>query len=475
MYWKIERLSGHRHGVFDAADRRFLSYASLLEQAGTLEESLRTGSKSLVALMCDNSLASLIGYLSALRAGHAVMLTNATTEESLKQRLIDTYAPEIVLSVARHSESHLGYETGPSPISGLALYRAKRPSNAKINPETAILLSTSGTTGSPRAIRLSYDNVQSNAESIRQYLAISPDDSAITTLPMSYSYGLSVVNSHLLAGANIVCTNSSLVTPDFWGLFKDRKCSSFAGVPFSYEMLDRLQFGRMELPYLRTMTQAGGRLAPEKIRLFADIARQKRMRFFVMYGQTEASPRISYVPYERVHDKIGSVGIAIPGGTLRLDMDGMEVLEANITAELVYQGPNVMLGYADTRDCLGKGDEMNGRLRTGDVGHRDAEGFYYITGRLKRFIKVFGLRLNLDEVEKMLESSLARPVACVGKDDLLHLVVESNEKSDAAEAKRRVVKLYKLHHSVVHAHHTPLLPLNASGKKDYVTAARGLD
>jgi acyl-coenzyme A synthetase/AMP-(fatty) acid ligase len=342
---------------------------------------------------------------------------------------------------------------------------AQQSCNEAIFSDTAVLLSTSGTTGSPKLIRLSYSNLQANAEAITQYLGITSDETPVTSLPLSYSYGLSVVNSHLLAGSNLLCTNASLMTKDFWEQFTKHRCSSFAGVPFSYAMLERLRFEQMTL--LRTITQAGGRLAPEKIRLFADIAKRKDFRFFVMYGQTEATARISYVPSERLCDKIGSIGIPIPGGHLALQQNGQVITAPHQEGELVYTGPNVMLGYAESRASLALGDEQQGTLYTGDLGHRDADGYFYVTGRLKRFVKIFGLRLNLDEVEKMLESALGRPVACVGTDDVLHVTVESPSDHDVQEARTRVTSLYKLHYSAVDVRRIESLPVTTSGKKDY--------
>ena len=474
MFWEIERVAGDGQGIYDGLERRFVPFTQLLEQASALEEILRAGRKFLVAVLCDNSLASLTAYVAALRAGHTVFLISEATDVSLRRRLFEIYSPEIILSVGRELEPISGYRSVNSPVSGLTVAFAQTPSAELIHADTAVLLSTSGTTGSPKLIRLSCRNLQSNAEAIAQYLGIDGSETAITGLPMSYSYGLSVVNSHLLAGANLVCTNASVVEGEFWDLFAAQRCTSFAGVPYSYLLLEKLRFQRMDLPSLRTMTQAGGRLAPEKIEFFGDAMRKKGVKFFVMYGQTEATARISYVPSERLAEKIGSVGIAIPGGKLRLYSDGKEITEAGAEGELVYEGLNVMLGYAETRACLGKPDEMGGRLATGDLGYRDADGYFYLTGRLKRFIKLFGLRVNLDEVEKMLESKLACSVACVGRDESLHVLVESGNDADVGEAKKRVVEFYKLHHSVVHVQRTSKLPTTGSGKKDYAVVASAL-
>jgi acyl-CoA synthetase (AMP-forming)/AMP-acid ligase II len=467
MLWQIEDVAGGNGGLYDATERRFVSYSELLGNVSALQSVLASNRKLLVALFCDNSLACIAAYLAALRAGHAVLLVNAATDLSLKKRLCDIYSPEVVIGAGKRPDLPEGRAVAVA-MAKLAVTFSQKPPAGEIYPDTALLLSTSGTTGSPKLIRLSHRNLQANAEAIVQYLGITSSETAITSLPLSYSYGLSVVNSHLLAGANLVCTNASLMTQDFWKDFSERRCSSFAGVPFSYSMLERLHFERMDLPSLRTMTQAGGRLAPEKVQFFADIAKRKGFRFFVMYGQTEATARISYVPWERLADKIGSIGLPVPGGNLRLMQEGREITDPFREGELIYSGPNVMLGYAETRECLAKGDQSPGTLHTGDLGYRDAEGYFYITGRLKRFIKIYGLRLNLDEIEKMLESALRRSVACSGSDDNLHVLVESNSEADAAEALQRVVSLYKLHHSSVCVRLVAALPVNASGKKEYV-------
>lgn len=473
MFWELERVATEHRGVYDSASSRFVSYARLLQEVTELERDLRQDDKALVLLFSDNSAASIAAYLAVLRAGHTVMLGSATADPLLQQRLLEAYSPDIILHVDDQAKLYTGYRPASTRITRVSMHKAIRPAGSWVNPETAILLSTSGSTGSPKAVRLSYRNIDSNAESITAYLGIDSNDIAITSLPMSYSYGLSVVNSHLAKGASLVCTNSSILSPDFWNVFSEQKCTSFAGVPASYAMLERIGIDNMKLPSLRMMTQAGGRLPGERVRLFADIAKRSGLAFYVMYGQTEASPRISYVPPARLAEKPTSIGIPIPGGKLSLAL-GDGSVTAGGAGEIVYEGPNVMLGYATSRHALSKGDELNGRLHTGDVGYADEDGYFYITGRLKRFIKIAGLRINLDDVENMLESTLLVPVACVGTDDLMQIVVESSDKPKSREALRRVLELYRLHHSFVRAHDMSALPLNASGKKDYAAISSAI-
>lgn len=221
---------------------------------------------------------------------------------------------------------------------------------------------------------------------------------------------------------------------------------------------------KRDLPSLRTLTQAGGRLDAAVVTRLEQMGRERGWRFFVMYGQTEAAPRIAYVPPERLTDKAGSIGIAIPGGHLELDEQ---------TGELIYSGPNVMLGYAESRDDLEKGDELHGRLRTGDLARRDADGFHVIVGRAKRFLKIFGRRVSLDEVETLVRQHGGGPAACVGEDDRLRIAVEDTAVGDAVG--RVLTDILKIHPSAFRVRTVTALPRFASGKLDYqsVSAMEG--
>lgn len=471
MLWEIEKscAAGWFH---DVASKRRLSYQELGDSVVALERSIAGADKALVALVADNSAASIACYLAALRCGHTVLLLNARGDAGLREELCIRYRPEIIL-LPGHLDLPAAYSLD-SQHGGVNCGVARRTLGEPIHPDTAVLLTTSGTTGSPKLVRLSYGNIQSNAEAIVSYLGIDRAETAITSLPFSYSYGLSVLNSHLIAGASLACTEASLLTREFWQMFEECGCTSFVGVPYSYQMLERLRFERMALPSLHTLTQAGGRLPKETVLRFAETAGNSGRRFFVMYGQTEATARIAYLPWERLPEKAGSVGIAIPGGHLRISgADGCAPGPFE-EGEVVYYGPNVMMGYAKKREDLARGDQLGGELATGDIGYLDNEGFLFITGRLKRFIKVFGLRLNLEDVERMLEGALSLPVACVGRDDQLHLLVESTREELVQETRQRISLLYHIHHSALKVHLTCEIPVTAAGKKDYAAIEREL-
>ncbi len=431
------------------------SYKDLIEKADSFKSILKND--SLVAVLCRNDYETLVAYVGVLRSQSASLIINATLEEDVISSLLSIYKPDYIWSLKNDGNSIFS-------IGNYSLKERSVGTEANIHPELKLLLSTSGSLGSPKLVRLSSRNVHGNAQSIATYLKLSSKERPITTLSMSYSYGLSIVNSHLLSGATILLTDDSLVTPGFWGFLKKQKATSFAGVPFIYEMLDRLRFERMDLPSLTTMTQAGGKLPVDLAKKFACTAQQKGIAFYIMYGQTEATARISYLPPEHVAQKYKSIGKAIPGGTLKLiDDKGSTIQIPNITGELVYQGENVMMGYATARHELSLGDEMNGILHTGDLAMFGEDGFFYIQGRKKRFIKLYGNRVNLDEVDNFLKEE---GFECVsgGQDDQLSIAVVENGSSDHNHLKQLITKRFRYHHSAISFFSISKIPRNSAGK-----------
>jgi acyl-CoA synthetase (AMP-forming)/AMP-acid ligase II len=474
MFWNLENTAPDLPAVIDDVSGRTFSYSEIKSKCVKINPFINFGSKKLIFSFCDNSVESIIIYLSALRSGNAVFLVNTKMDSGLKQSLINIYKPEIIFSVDDITEflndsfirAH-GYDKVEIDEKYSIHLSKNHLDSTPPHPDLAVLLSTSGTTGSPKLVKLTFGNIQSNAEAISQYLDITGDETPITSLPMHYSFGLSVINSHLLKGAKIVCTNKSMVMREFWNTFNRYNCTSFSGVPYNYQMLQRLKFDKMDLPSLKTMTQAGGRLSEEFIKYFYEITVKKGIRFFVMYGQTEATARISYVPYEKLGDKIGSIGVPIPNGRIKIFSDENEITSPSVQGELVYYGKNVMMGYAERKDDLSKDDELHGILHTGDLAYKDDEGFYYITGRLKRFIKLFGLRVNLDEIEKLIENQFGAATACYGGDDSLKILIQSHDSGILEHVKRKVTDTYKIHHSVLFLNCIDAIPVTASGKKDY--------
>ena len=331
--------------------------------------------------------------------------------------------------------------------------------------DLALLLPTSGSTGSPKIVKLSRKNLESNAKSIAEYLSIEVDERPITVLPMHYSYGLSIINSHIIKGAKILLTEKSLVEKSFWNFLIKYKATTLSGIPYTFELLDKLGFYEMKLPFLKTLTQAGGKLDKDLSLKFAKFCKKSNRKFIVMYGQTEASPRMSYLPHEYSIIKNGSIGVPIPGGNFFLiNSDGKKFNEIEKIGELVYKGPNVSMGYANKLEDLKDHDQNRGILFTGDLAKKDADNFYFIVGRKKRFIKLFGNRINLDEVQLLIKSKFGEN-AIIGSDNTL--IIFLTKGKNEAEAIRFISKILGINKIAIKINLINKIPKNLSGKIDY--------
>ena len=460
---------GDRTALIDAASGTAWDYGRVRAEMRAVAARLARPRKALVLCLCGNDPATVIGYLAALEAGHAVMLVDRKAPGDVLNDLVERYCPEIVLGwPATRVDLPDALEVDDQPLdgmgTGLARSGATRP-EATVHPDLAVLLPTSGTTGSPKFVRLSAHAVNSNAASIAAGLTIRATERAVSSLPLHYSYGLSVVNSHFASGACIVLTDRGPLDRAFWDVVHDLRCTSFAGVPYSYQLLERIGFDGFDLPSLTTMTQAGGRLDVGRVEHFHRLMTQRGGRFFVMYGQTEATARIAILPSDALPLKLGSAGRAIPGGRLGIEVDGVLAERPGVTGEIVYTGPNVMMGYATGRADLSRGDELETRLLTGDLGYLDEDGFLYITGRTKRISKVSGYRVDLDEVEARLAHN--GPTAVVGTDERIVACCEYGDAESLEKMRSELARALSLHHGVIEVRRVDPLPRLPSGKIDY--------
>lgn len=449
--------------ITDKGER--LSYEELAAAAKAFADAVPQ-KRGLLFCLCENRIGSLVGYVACMEHHIPIVLLDGSKELSVLENLKDIYQPEYIW-ITTDKKDAIGGETiySYASFSLQKMHYEVEVAKPEINPELALCLTTSGSTGSPKFVRLSAKNVLANAESIAEYLEIDQNERPVTTLPSYYSYGVSVINSHLIKGATLLLTEGTVAQREFWSFMKENKATSIAGVPYTYEMLKMLRFFRMDLPYLKTMTQAGGKLNKDIAKEYIEFAREKGKKFFVMYGQTEATARMSYLPFEKALDKYASIGIAIPRGKFSLiDVNGNAIEEPEVDGELVYEGPNVSLGYGECRADLAKGDENHGVLHTGDVARRDADGYYYITGRMKRFVKVWGNRCNLDATEQLVKA-ITTSCACVGVDDKITIFVTQQGLEDSiikllAEKTGFNTKAFEVR--VIDA-----IPVKSSGKIDY--------
>jgi acyl-CoA synthetase (AMP-forming)/AMP-acid ligase II len=437
-----------------------------------LAESIASERKRLAFLFCGNTCETVIGLLAAAAAGHAVALIDPLLTEDKLGALIEAYQPELVLWTqdvgdklrdwADTSAGRRTYESRAGVVEWMT--RMVEPPPVDINPALQLLLSTSGTTGSQKYVRLSRDAIVANAGQIARALAIGEHSTGIAHLPLHYSYGLSVVTSHLATGGRVYLVNDSVTSPSFWSKIGAVGGSHLPGVPFHYVALARL--GASLIPdSVKVFTQAGGALDPRNQARIHDWADRRGGRFFVMYGQTEASPRMTTLQHADFSRKAGSVGVALPGGRLSIVDEKGAPLEADSIGAVVYDGPNVMLGYAVSRSDLGKGDELKGRLETGDLGRVDAEGFLFLTGRAKRFAKIAGYRLGLDEIEQELLAVCS--VACLDLGEKIAVVHEQASETALKTRIRELAASYKIPTSSFSLMRTSQIPRGASGKIDY--------
>lgn len=427
MFLELDKKDHSKIAVIDDNGEQ-LTYGDLCDFSEEFKKHLPK--RSLIFLMAENCNGSLLGYLGSLSNGIVPLILSAKTEESLFTALYNLYQPEYLWAPDEMVEK-LGYAK-VFEAHGYSLLKTGNPPVA-MHPDLALLLPTSGSTGSPKLVRHSLHNIEANADNVRRLFQMDGTEKAMAILPMHYTMGLSVIASHLLAGATLLLSSRSLLDRGFWTMLKE--ATSFTGVPYSYELLMKMRFTRMDLPNLQIITQGGGKLTEEMFKALAQYAHDKDKKFIATYGQSECTARMAYLPAELAMEKTCSIGMAEPGGQLSIiDENGNETFKGEATGEMVYRGENVTLGYANSQEDLLKGDENHGVMHTGDLAHRDADGCYFIVGRLKRFLKIFGLRIGLDEVENLIKSEYKTDCYCKGNDEKLIVLVTKPELVDVLPA-----------------------------------------
>lgn len=457
--WNLRIIEGTSNAYSLEDDREFASFINAIPE------------NSLVFLLTDISARTVSRFLRLLDQKIPVALIDPNISKESLQNLLDTYQPEYVMGKAQTLQNILSVRyfksTGPEGV-----FVDSSPCNLELHEDLSVLLTTSGSTGSPKFVRISEANLTANAEQIRNSLSITSDEIAGATLPLFYSYGMSIVTSHALSGAQLYVSDKSVIEPLFWEGAREAGVTSLPGVPQTYSMLKRIGFERINLPTLRIMTQAGGALSPDVTLFFHSEMQKRGGQFFVMYGQTEASPRISCLPSNKLPDKIGSAGLPLEGSTISIYSEDGKPLPANEIGLVKYTGPNVMMGYAERRKDLSLGDTFGDTLETGDLGYVDPEGFLFLKGRSKRITKIAGARISLDELEQIAQRLSAHSAAAVDGGESGPIIFLSSESElDLTHIKNSIARELRVPPKLISIINIESFPLLPNGKIDYLTLA----
>lgn len=456
-FLELDKVNPNQIAAIDDQEKQ-ISYGELLEFSTKLEKSIKT--RSIVFHFSENSVASLSFYVACMQIKAVPLLLSPQTDIGLITDLIEKYQPNYIIApqrICHYFQGEVLNETDDYKLIKLS------DTLHQLYDHLSLVLPTSGSTGSPKLVRHSYHNLESSSQSVSALFDLNKYDKAFLFLPMYYTMGLSVINSHLRVGATLLLVKSAMTDADFWKVLKTSNPTNITGVPYSFEILKKLRFFRMQFPSLKFITQGGGKLTNEIYDDCVTFASTNNINFVPTYGQTEGAARMTYLNSSMVTLKKGSIGKAIPNGILSIINDsGTESYLGEATGEMVYRGPNVTLGYANNLQDLNLPDERFGVLYTGDLVRRDAEGFYFITGRKSSFLKLYGIRVALDEIEKIVTTNFDLQCACGGNDQkMIVLITKPNINKAVTEF---IVKKTGLFHQSFAVEYVEEIPRNETGK-----------
>ncbi len=375
----------------------------------------------LTLIVSKQEIGSLIGSIGLIQANRPAMLLDGSIVESELLNYVKHWNPSYFWAPTNTSFSH--YSKHIFCYFGYSLFEIKSSiiNDPITHPDLSLLVGTSGFSGQTKWARISRENLESSCSSILKFLPIDQNSSTITSLPLHYIYGLSVVLTHLVKGGRIVVTSASIIQKQFWELAKKRQITNLNGTPFHNKCINKLRILKKSWPNLKFLTQAGGKLEENLQLEIARNARNQGLEFYIMYGQTEATSRIAYLNPKKAEVKLGSVGQPVEGGAIELmDESGSLFTTPYKTGQIIFKSRQVCMGYATKLEDLILNNEFNDTLCTGDLGYLDEDGDLFIKGRISRFVKMFGIRIGLDEVESSLsEKFTGSEFSCVGIDDYL--------------------------------------------------------
>lgn len=424
MFLNIDKQEKEKVAILDNEGAR-IAYGELVEFVKNVGS--RVEARTVIFMLCKNTAGSVIGYLGFINQEAVPVTLNSKIDKDLLNNLLNTYCPAY-LWIPKEEVNNFSYK----PVFELFDYVLLKTNYQiyPINEKLQLLMTTSGSTGSPKLVRYKKGNLEANARNVATAFGWTKEERPICDLGMQYTMGLNVINTHLYVGATLLLTTYNLISSEFWEYIRENRATNFTGVPFSYDIFHRLRFERMDLPYLKTLSQGGGKLTDERFKQLAEYAERTGKRFIASFGTTETSARMACLPSSLALKKIGSIGRAIPEGELFLiDGSGEIIKDLVAEGEMCYKGPNVTMGYALCKEDLLKDDEFNGIYHTGDLARRDEDGCYYVTGRLSRFLKLLSYRISLDQTERMIQQKFGIECACAGTDQRMNIYVTDATKS----------------------------------------------
>lgn len=466
--WNLNKFKNNTAVILENGEH--IRYAQLAEYADNLTHFIlkNKNHRPLIFHLCANELGALVAYVGFLNAQMVPLVLSADLDYALLKSMLQEFSPAFLHLPNRRLAELKEFKEFETLFTQFdySLIKTNFKTHYSLHDDLALVQPTSGSTGSHKLVRQSYHNLKANTKAIVEYLNLDETERAITVLPMHYNYGMSVINTHFAVGASLILTDKSVVQREFWSVFKNFQATSLSGVPYTFEMLEKLRFLRMNLPHLRYLTQAGGKLSTVLQEKFSKWAHDSGKQFWVMYGATEATARMAYLPPSMAMEKIGSIGIAIPKGKFSLiDSEGKIITMPSVVGELVFEGPNVALGYAEKGEDLSRGDDFKGKLLTGDMATFDEDGFYYIVGRKKRFLKIFGNRVSLDECENLLKTAFPKiDCICSGKDDQMQIFVTPDNAEQEPQLIDFLAQKTNLNKAAFVVKTIAKIPRNAAGK-----------
>lgn len=378
-------------------------YSSSSHIAKWINETAGTGQH--ILLLSANNLFFIKLYLAIIKSGNICIPLDPGIEKDNYRYIHNLTNPRMIFltrDVEKRLEltSELSWFPDTLPVTP-ETFSPEDPGGYFDRERCAEIIFTSGSTGKPKGVMISHKNLIANTSSIVEYLQLTSDDRMLVVLPFYYCYGLSLLHTHLRAGGSIVFNNSFIFLGGVLKSLVDYRCTGFAGVPSHFQILLRKSdsFKQTSFPDLKYVTQAGGKLAP----IFIDEFREAHpeIRFIVMYGQTEATARLSWLPPEVYPRRKGSMGKGIPGVELRVVNETGEQIKPAETGEVIARGDNIMMGYFADEEGT-KNAIRDGWLYTGDLGTVDEDGYIYLTARSKEIIKVRGKRISPKEIEAVI-------------------------------------------------------------------------